>query len=308
MQNITKHTRLSTSENVDKPSFYAIIPANVRYCKELEPNAKLLYGEITALCNKEGYCWASNQYFAELYEVDERTVRRWIESLSTNTFIEVVHSDNQFCQERKIFITDQFKKSSTADKIVRPPALESPDKNVRHNKTRENNTYKKEKIYKKDKAPAAPEKTSYRDHVSLTEEQHGKLLALYGKEKLEQAFDKLDSFKGASGRKYESDYHTMVKGGWVHDEFFVKKESKFSKSSGGDIEENRKIAMEAEKAWKSQHYTLEVLSKGVEIIPKGPGTTTVINYSELGFKEQLESALRKNHFTKPLPKTKEEDI
>lgn len=29
-------------------SYYAIIPANVRYDKRLKPNTKLLYGEITA--------------------------------------------------------------------------------------------------------------------------------------------------------------------------------------------------------------------------------------------------------------------
>ena len=50
-----------------KKSYYAIIPANVRYDASLPANAKLLYGEITALCNAEGYCWASKRFTNSAY-------------------------------------------------------------------------------------------------------------------------------------------------------------------------------------------------------------------------------------------------
>ena len=48
-----------------KSNYYAIIPANIRYNKELKFAERLMYGEIIALSNKIGYCYASNKYFAE---------------------------------------------------------------------------------------------------------------------------------------------------------------------------------------------------------------------------------------------------
>lgn len=68
-------------------SYYAIIPANVRYNKNLTDGAKLLYGEITALCNEKGYCWATNGYFSELYGVTKVTISRWIKSLIDHGYI-----------------------------------------------------------------------------------------------------------------------------------------------------------------------------------------------------------------------------
>ena len=95
------------------PSFYAIIPAHVRYCKTLEANAKLFYGELTALSSQEGYCWASNKYFADLYGTDERTVKRWIHSLKENKFITVEITIDGIQRSRKIWISPEFQKVFT---------------------------------------------------------------------------------------------------------------------------------------------------------------------------------------------------
>ena len=71
----------------DTRSYYAIIPANVRYDKTIPPNAKLLYGEITALCNQSGFCWAENSYFESLYGVCEKTIQNWINALVEKKYI-----------------------------------------------------------------------------------------------------------------------------------------------------------------------------------------------------------------------------
>lgn len=71
----------------EQPNYYAILPANVRYDNELTPLQKLLFAEITALSNKEGYCWASNSYFAELYGVSETHISLCIKKLRQKNYI-----------------------------------------------------------------------------------------------------------------------------------------------------------------------------------------------------------------------------
>jgi len=74
---------------MDHKGYYAIIPANVRYDQRLPANAKLLYGEITALSNEKGYCWAGNDYFSVLYGVSKTSVSKWVSALRDAGYINV---------------------------------------------------------------------------------------------------------------------------------------------------------------------------------------------------------------------------
>lgn len=117
-----------------KPSYYAIIPADVRYSK-LKPNAKLLYGEITALSNKHGYCFATNNYFAELYGVSKNTVSLWIQELKEHNFIsvEIIYNEKKQVVKRKMGITNL---SST-------PITKKDDSNNTSVNSTSNNIYKR---------------------------------------------------------------------------------------------------------------------------------------------------------------------
>lgn len=119
--------------------YYAIIPASIRYDKNIVPNAKLLYGEITALCNEKGYCWASNNYFAELYGVTKNTVSSWISSLVKNNYIEIdlIYKENsKEIQSRHIKILDGYpihKKMDTPTEKNGYPIHEIMDDNTKIN-------------------------------------------------------------------------------------------------------------------------------------------------------------------------------
>lgn len=95
---------------MEKPNFYGIMPANVRYDKNLKPMEKILYTEITALSNKEGYCFASNSYFGELYEVNKKTVSTWVNNLEKQGYIKIVLIYKQGTKEiteRRIYINQK---------------------------------------------------------------------------------------------------------------------------------------------------------------------------------------------------------
>ena len=89
-------------------NYYAIVPASVRYNQNLKPAEKLIYGEITALTNKNGYCFANNRYFANLYNVSIHTVSQWISHLEKLGYIivELIRDDKKEIKERRIYIND----------------------------------------------------------------------------------------------------------------------------------------------------------------------------------------------------------
>ena len=83
----------------EKPNYYAILTSEVRYSKALTPNAKLLYAELTALCNMNGKCTASTEYFCRLYEVSRVSIQKWLKNLEDNNHIRRVNIYKQGSKE-----------------------------------------------------------------------------------------------------------------------------------------------------------------------------------------------------------------
>ena len=127
---------------MEQPNYYSILTASVRYDKDLTPNAKLLYSEITALSNKKGKCWASNGYFAELYNVSNTSISKWIKQLADKKYIHVQMlyiSGTKQIDKRIISVTPIKEKLNT-------PIEEKLKVNTTSINTTSNNIYIKEKF------------------------------------------------------------------------------------------------------------------------------------------------------------------
>ena len=133
---------------MEAPGYYGILPANVRYDKNLKPMEKIMYSELTALCNKNGYCNATNSYFAELYEVSKNTVSLWINDLEKAGYIKIkliYEVGTKNIKERKIYIADPITKNNDTyhEKEVDPITKNNDTpitKNREDNNTSINNT------------------------------------------------------------------------------------------------------------------------------------------------------------------------
>ena len=119
---------------MERPGYYGILPASIRYDKNLKPMEKIMYSELTALSNKNGYCNATNSYFAELYEVSKNTVSLWVSDLEKAGYIKtklIYEAGTKIIKERRIYIADPITKNDDT-----PITKNREDNNTSINNTR----------------------------------------------------------------------------------------------------------------------------------------------------------------------------
>lgn len=183
-------------ETESKPGFYAIIPANVRYDKRLIPNAKLLYGEITALTNKTGYCWAENRYFAELYNVSKKSISRWIGQLKEYGYISCdlkYRTGSKEIEHRYIRLCLGGMEENRGGPI---------DKKVKDNITLINNTI--------NNTSNRERRTRHLDHILLTDSDYKILTDKYGEEKITSYIRKIDYYLTQNPKKHYKDFKKTI--------------------------------------------------------------------------------------------------
>lgn len=189
----------------EKPNYYAVIPANVRYDNDLNANSKLLYGEISALSNKYGYCVATNEYFSNLYSVSTRTITDWIKQLEVKHYVRTEietkrYEDGTIKKVRKTYINHIEKEQQ--DHIEDLPQ-DHIEENFSYNNTSNiNNINKKENNKRK----------SYGEYkrVKLTDKEYQKLIDDYGKERIDRQIQEMDKYVESNNNKNKYSNFNLV--------------------------------------------------------------------------------------------------
>ncbi|MFA4991499.1 MAG: hypothetical protein WC569_02850 [Candidatus Omnitrophota bacterium] len=110
------------NEEKTQQGYYYIIPAKL--AESGDKTKALLYGVVTSLVNKEGYCWATSKYLGAKIGITSRTVVSLaINELQKEGWITVEIIDSY---KRRIWLTDPLLKNQTG-------VFEEPNGGVRKN-------------------------------------------------------------------------------------------------------------------------------------------------------------------------------
>lgn len=199
----------------EKPSYYSIIPASVRYDKRLTPNAKLLYAEITSLFNMNGQCFAKNEYFANLFCVSKVSISKWISQLVEYGYISSViiykEGTKEILNRYLTILNDPIKENFNTP--IKEKFKDNNTTNVEYN----NNITYSNNITNNTKRNQKPEndtvehnlslsrKLGELGNVSLTDEQYKTLSERYSN--IDDAIEVLDTWLGTSGSKHKNKNH-----------------------------------------------------------------------------------------------------
>ena len=94
-----------------EPFIKLVFPTSMLGDYNLTPLERLLLIYILSLCKKKGYCWATNEFFSDSFNVSKQTISKSISSLSNYGYIVLKYDKKEKNNsKRKIIISEVFKK------------------------------------------------------------------------------------------------------------------------------------------------------------------------------------------------------
>lgn len=190
--------------------------AKVTY-KERFVSIKIGKGETTVKLKPGQFIFGRFKAEDEL-NIDGSTIYKWIQKFASPEFDMIrIESNNQY-SIITICNWEQYQDNDN-DKVT---TKEQPKNNQVTTKEQPSNTNNNDKKENKDKK----EKNKYADFVSMLPEEYQKLISEHGEENTKVFVTILNNYKGSNGKKYKSDYLTILN--WVIDK--AKNDGKYIKA------------------------------------------------------------------------------
>ena len=175
------------------------IPRDIWLNKDLSITEKCFLAEIDSLGGSEEGCFASNQYFAEFFNLSKERARKIIGELNKKGYLEITLTYKENSKE-----VDQRIIKLIGYGYKQPYGQNQPGGTGKndHYITKSDNIIKKEK-------PVRHKYGTYK-HVLLTDKDMEKLVSTYGKEVIDEYIDRMDNWIELHGKTYKNYYLALI--------------------------------------------------------------------------------------------------
>lgn len=166
--------------------------------------------------NSDGWIYKSNKEWQEEIYLTDYSIRKAIKQLEDMDIIEkVIKKANGSPTAHYRIKKDNFLKSIL--RIQQIDSLNSTNGHVEFNESITEITTETTTEITTNSLPDSKKssKIKYAEYVSMTEEEYNKLISQYGEEMVKRMIEILDNYKGATGKRYKSDYRAILN--WVVD-------------------------------------------------------------------------------------------
>lgn len=202
------------------------IPKDIWLNKDLSTNEKVLLAEIDSLGGSSDGCFASNQYFADFFDLSKDRISRLVSGLKNKGYItvELIYKEGTCEVDKRIIKLNPYSYFYQGVQNHQGGIGENT-KDITNNYNINNNN----KASKKKTTKEARHKYGEFKNVLLSDKDLGKLKAEYGEELVEKYIKKMDEWIELNGRRYKNYYLALRQ--WMNKEV-SKKQEKAEKQEG----------------------------------------------------------------------------
>ena len=202
------------------------IPKEIWLSKDLSTNEKILLAEIDSLGGSSDGCFASNQYFADFFDLSKDRISRLVSGLKNKGYItvELIYKEGTCEVDKRIIKLNPYSYFYQGVQNHQGGIGENT-KDITNNYNINNNN----KTSKKKTTKEPRHKYGEFKNVLLSDKDLEKLKAEYGEELVEKYIKKMDEWIELNGRRYKNYYLALRQ--WMNKEV-SKKQEKVKKQEG----------------------------------------------------------------------------